>query len=319
MVQRQQATRDAARARRLFVVEHLLSESPMKVRVLVFGATGTGKTSLCNALTGSSRPTDSGALGVTQKSHLYGAFLDGDVSIELVDTVGLRESSHGTVPAEQAVLDLVELLKKSRAGFSLLVHVTRASRITKDHDEDYDFFVNKMTQQKIPVVLAVTGCENEEPMAAWVDNNKAAFARFSYKEVIPCCFASGGALEHFYAGLRAASREATLNAIREHATSQPVLLFGPGSGATFNDALSRIWNEFVLMAGLPEKYRRKVNESAYDLLKRIGVPKKVADAMVQHIPELLEELGNKAPIPGAGRALKWVSRQALLKLLGKKT
>jgi len=44
------------------------------VRVLVFGATGTGKTSLCNVLSGRSRPTDGGAKGVTEKTHLYAAF-----------------------------------------------------------------------------------------------------------------------------------------------------------------------------------------------------------------------------------------------------
>lgn len=287
----------------------------MKLRVLVFGATGTGKTSLCNGLTQRSRPTDSGALGVTDKSHLYAPFRVGESSIELVDTVGLHESVHGTVPADQAVLDLVELLQKARAGFNLLVHVARASRITKDHDEDYTFFVEKMTQNKIPVLLAVTGCENEEPMSAWVEKNRAAFARFAYKDLVATCFAAGGPIEEFYASRRALSREALLAAILTHATREPVLLFGPGTDSTFSDALTRIWNEFVTLAGLPDRYRRKVNESAYAMLKRIGVPKRIADAMVKHIPDLLEEVGTKLPVPGAGKVLKYLARKGLDKLL----
>jgi hypothetical protein len=290
-------------------------EEQMKLRVLVFGATGTGKTSLCNGLAGGSRPTDSGARGVTDKAHLYAPFAFGDTSVVLVDTVGLHESLHGTVPADKAAIALVDLLEKSRDGFNLLIHVARASRITKEQDDDYVFFVEKMAQNRIPVVLAVTGCENEEPMSAWVDKNRSAFTRFAYKAIVPTCFAAGGRLEEFYAGLRAQSRDSLLAAIQSQATREPVLLFGPGTGSTFNDALTRIWNEFVTLAKLPEKYRRKVNESAYAMLQRIGVPKGVADAMVKHIPDLVEEVGSKLPVPGAGKLLKLLTRAALDRLL----
>jgi predicted GTPase len=138
-----------------------------RIRVLVFGATGSGKTSLCNVLTGRTRPTDSDARGVTSRSHSYAPFEAQGQRIELIDTVGLHESTEGTVPADKAILELVELLEKARDGFSLLIHVTRATRITKEHEDDYAFFVKKMTQGRIPVILAVAGCENELPMGAW--------------------------------------------------------------------------------------------------------------------------------------------------------
>ncbi len=281
------------------------------IRVLVFGATGTGKTSLCNALTGKARPTDSGAKGITAKSHLYGAFQNGDYKIEIIDTVGLHESSHGTVPAEQAVVELIELLEKARNGFSLLVHVTRASRITKEHDDDYTFFVEKMTQGNIPVILAITGCENEHPMTAWVERNQEAFSRFAYKELVPTCFASGGPMEEFFAPLRAQSREHLLTSIIQSALSEPRKLYGAGTSNSFNDALTRIWNEFVTVAGLPDKYRRQINESAYALMKRLGVPQAIADAAIKHIPDLLEELGNKTPVPGGGKVLRKLSELLL--------
>lgn len=277
------------------------------IRVLVFGATGTGKTSLCNALTGKARPTDNGAKGITAKSHLYPAFQTGECKIEIIDTVGLHESSHGTVPAEQAVVELIELLEKARDGFSLLVHVTRASRITKEHDDDYKFFVEKMTQGSIPVILAVTGCENEHPMISWVERNQEAFARFAYKELVPTCFASGGPMEEFFAPLRAQSREHLLTSIVQNALTEPSKLYGAGTSSSFSDALTRIWNEFVTVAGLPDKYRRQVNESAYALMKRLGVPQAIADAAVKHIPDLLEELGNKTPVPGGGKILRKLS------------
>lgn len=277
------------------------------IRVLVFGATGTGKTSLCNALTGKARPTDNGARGITAKSHLYSRFQTGDCSIEIIDTVGLHESSHGTVPAEQAVIELIELLEKARDGFSLLVHVTRASRITKEHDDDYKFFVEKMTQGSIPVILAVTGCENEHPMTSWVERNQEAFSRFAYKELVPTCFASGGPMEEFFAPLRAQSQKHLLGSIVQNALDEPSKLYGASTGSSFSEALTRIWNEFVTVAGLPDKYRHKVNESAYALMKRLGVPQTIADAAIKHIPNLLEELGNKTPVPLGGKILRKLS------------
>lgn len=275
-----------------------------KIRVLVFGATGIGKTSLCNTLTGRTRPTDNGARGVTAKSHLYAPFQIENYKIELVDTVGLHESIHGTIPAEQAVVELVELLEKARSGFNLLVHVARASRITKEHDDDYKFFVEKMTKGSIPVVLAITGCENDDPMNSWVERNQTAFNRFSYKEIVPTCFASGGPLEDFFEPLRSESRASLLKSIVQNALEEPVKLYGDEVGDSFSEALTRIWNDFISIAGLPDKYRRKVNESAYALMKRLGVPKALADATVQHIPDLLEELGDRLPMPFGGKILR---------------
>jgi hypothetical protein len=289
-------------------------ESTKKIRVLVFGATGTGKTSLCNTLTDKIRPTDNGAKGITAKSHLYSAFKTGECKVEIIDTVGLHESSHGTVPAEQAVVQLIELLEKARDGFSLLVHVTRASRITKEHDDDYRFFVEKMTQGSIPVILAITGCENEHPMSSWVERNQEAFTRFAYKALIPTCFATGGPMENYFAPLRTQSREHLLASIVQNALAEPSKIYGTGTNSSFSDALPRIWNEFVMLTGLPDKYRRQVNESAYALMKRLGVPKTIADAAVKHIPDLLEELGNKTPLPGGGKLLRKISEAFLNRL-----
>ena len=283
------------------------SESMKSIRILVFGATGIGKTSLCNALTGRVRPTDNGARGITAKSHIYPPFQTGDCKIQIIDTVGLHESAHGTVPAEQASIALIELLEKAKDGFSLLIHVTRASRITKEHDDDYKFFVEKMTQGRIPVILAVTGCENEQPMISWVERNQDAFSRFAYKELVPTCFASGGPMEDFFAPLRAQSREHLLRSIIQNALAEPSKLYGTGTGSSFREAIYRIWNEFITITGLPDKYRTMVNVSAYAFMKRLGVPERIADALIKHIPDLAEELGNKTPVPFAGKILRKLS------------
>ena len=70
------------------------------IRVLIFGSTGTGKTSLCNSLTGQKMKATSSARGNTFETHTYQPFeLDGK-RIYVTDTVGLDESDKGTVPAQ---------------------------------------------------------------------------------------------------------------------------------------------------------------------------------------------------------------------------
>ena len=150
------------------------------IRVLVFGATGAGKTSVCNVLTGHNRPTSNGPLGQTSKTHRYPGFNSHDVRIEIIDTVGLHESDLGTVPADKAIIQLVELLENSKDGFNLLIHVVRASRITQEQEEDYQFFFERMTQRKIPIILVIAGCENESPMYGWIQRNGKHFQRFAY-------------------------------------------------------------------------------------------------------------------------------------------
>ena len=91
------------------------------LRVLVFGTTGIGKTSLCNALTGRSRPTGNGARGVTVRSHICAPLSNKGKKIQLVDTVGLHESSSGTVPAEEAFGHVVEILTNAKDGFKAML------------------------------------------------------------------------------------------------------------------------------------------------------------------------------------------------------
>ncbi len=258
-------------------------------RVLVFGSTGTGKTSLCNELTGQQMTANSSARGNTFETHTFAPFEEKGNTFILTDTVGLNESSSGTVPAKEAAEQLVNLLAESRDGFSLLVHVFRIPRITDGHDKNYAFFVEEMTQKNIPVILVATGCENETPMSAWADANSRLFAEggFEYKEVVATCFSKGGKFERSFRPLRQKSRNAVLDAIVRHGLREPHALYGTEATGGFNQVLTRVWNRFIDIAGLPNKYRKKLNESGVELLVRLGVSRSTAEAAAAHIPELL--------------------------------
>lgn len=260
-------------------------------RVLVFGSTGTGKTSLCNELTGNEMPANSSARGNTFETHTFPPFEEQGNTFILTDTVGLNESSRGTVPAGEAAEQLVKLLAESRDGFSILVHVFRIPRITDAHDRNYEFFVNEMTQRSIPVILVATGCENEQPMSAWGDANSRVFAEsgFDYRAIVATCFSKGGKFERSYAPMRRKSRQDVLGAIVRHSLREPQAIYGTEATGGFDQVLTRIWNKFIDIAGLPQKYRKKLNESGVQLLIRLGVPRVVAEKAAEHIPELVSK------------------------------
>lgn len=245
-------------------------------KVLVFGSTGSGKTSLCNAVSGQSYPTASSARGVTFQSTMYPPFRSNGNWYSLTDTVGLNESSDGTVSSDESIAQIIKLIHNSRDGYNLLVHVMRAPRITQSHVDNYKFFSEKLAGSNIPTILVVTGCENEEPMDAWARKNSKEFQKggMNYVGIFATCFAEGGKLEAAYAPLRKESSKLVLKAIAANALSSPHKIYE--TRADLETLVKQLWNSFCDFAGLGEKYRVQASEGAYHLLVRLKVPENIA-------------------------------------------
>ena len=245
-------------------------------RILVFGSTGSGKTSLCNSLASAERPATASARGVTFESFVFPPFSTPEGSILLTDTVGLNESDKGSVKSADAVQQLIKLIKHSKDGYNLLIHVMRGPRITKDFTDNYEFFVKILTQSKIPCILVVTGCEATNPMSDWMDSNRAEFMNqgLTYSDLIAACFARGeGPVEVVYAPLREQSRDAVLNSIIKHASPTPILIYGNEEG--FFSTVKRAWNWFCGWIGLPV-LQFKVDEGVFAFLMRMKIPQAAA-------------------------------------------
>ena len=253
------------------------------IRVLVFGTTGTGKTSLCNALTGEEQKVSNAAQGVTFRSYTYKEVeILGDKSLIITDTVGLNESARGSVPSRDAVKALIKLLKDSQEGYNLLIHVFRIPRITQAEENNYEFFVRTISESKIPTILVATGCENLEPMSKWKNENGDTFARIGleYEDIICTCFASGGRMASFYDDLRNESCQALLGAIEAYAAPEPVKLYNSMQG--FIAVFKRAWNWLAGWLGL-DGVMFKLNEGLIQLLIRIGFTKEEATAFVNEV------------------------------------
>lgn len=247
------------------------------IRVLVFGETGTGKTSLCNALSGEKKPVSSQAVGVTFQSQNYLPFIYHNESYIITDTVGLNESDKGTVKATEAFKNLLELIKNSKNGFNLMVHVARG-RITKSFNDNYKFFVEIIMQEKVPVILVQTGCENTEPMSLWVEENKLFFEHqgFKYKSIIASCFAETQIpdFKPRYDKLRNESKETVLFNIEKYALERPFILYKDSKGLI--RVIKRLWNGLCAFFEVPD-WKVKINKSLYELLRRMGFSKDEAE------------------------------------------
>ena len=60
-------------------------------------------------------------------------------------------------------------------GVNLLVFVMRAPRITDAASKNYDMFFNIFCQKKVPIVIAITGLEDEQDMDDWWKDNERVF------------------------------------------------------------------------------------------------------------------------------------------------
>ncbi|KAK7448524.1 hypothetical protein VKT23_013787 [Stygiomarasmius scandens] len=143
--------------------------------VLLFGSTGCGKSSIVNMLSDSEKAvTSSGAKGCTFKNEAYDVTLDGDV-YTIFDTTGMDEGTEATVKSADALASLYKLIDRLSDGINLLAFVMRGPRITEHAEKNYSVFYEGICEKKVPIVIIITGMENEDPMDAWWEKNETHF------------------------------------------------------------------------------------------------------------------------------------------------
>ncbi|KAG6908872.1 hypothetical protein DXG01_002946 [Tephrocybe rancida] len=147
--------------------------------ILIFGETGVGKSSIINMLAREPvAKVSSDAVGQTFGNVPHPIEFNG-TQIVAWDTAGLNESEYGTVHPEKAIDNLRCLAEKLDGRINLLVYCIKASRFRQIWKINYDIFVSGFCQGKVPVVLIVTGCEDEVPdMEDWWTRNASVFSTY---------------------------------------------------------------------------------------------------------------------------------------------
>ena len=142
--------------------------------VIIFGETGVGKSSLINMIAGTAcAAVSSAAVGCTFESVPYDVELSAR-QYRLWDTVGLNEGEHGSTSADRAIESLQELVSNLQyEGVSLLVYCIRGSRLRDIVKINYDLFSKMICAPAVPIVVVITGLENEDNMEDWWTENVA--------------------------------------------------------------------------------------------------------------------------------------------------
>lgn len=214
-------------------------------RVLVFGETGAGKTSMVNTLTGQNCRVSSSAVGCTFETTYYTPVRLGGYLYEFIDTVGLNEGSAGTVKSEKALKSLYDLIRKNAAGFNILIMVIKADRITQLMQNNYELFVSLLVNGKIPVILVVTRCENEKTLDSWPKNNKMHLDDYGMKfvTIIGSVWLIGqnSILESVYQQMRKESKEKVVEALSNFTLDRPNQI----SQSNIGNLIRKIYNFFA--------------------------------------------------------------------------
>ncbi|KAG1741436.1 uncharacterized protein EDB91DRAFT_329159 [Suillus paluster] len=108
--------------------------------------------------------------GCTFRHQSYKVNISGQ-EYALFDTVGFDEGTEGTVPAAQAKKGLNGLLAKLTSpvsdGIDLLVYCVQSTRARHALLRHYNHVYSTICRKKVPIVVVVTGLEDEPIMENW--------------------------------------------------------------------------------------------------------------------------------------------------------
>ena len=157
----------------------------MSLNVIVFGQTGSGKSSVVNLIAGRQVANISnGAAGCTLSFKPYSIPLHCR-TVHIWDTVGLDEPEMELAAIEQAHELIYNLT--SRGGVDLLLFCIRAPRVTGTSQANYRLFYEVLCRSQVPIGFVITHLEQQVNMESWWERNVESLERFGLKAACHAC------------------------------------------------------------------------------------------------------------------------------------
>lgn len=154
-----------------------LPVSPIHIfNIILFGESGVGKSAVVNQIFDKEAVrVGNQAVGCTIESAKVSGFLKDypNIYCNVYDTIGLSESSRGSVPTAQAFVELIKLAYAVPDGINLLICCHPKGRISSERFKaNYRIFKEELCENRIPCILVVTRCEGDDPIDEWWFENK---------------------------------------------------------------------------------------------------------------------------------------------------
>lgn len=147
------------------------------LNIILFGETGSGKSSVINLLAGKQvAQTSSDSDGCTKAYKPYPFIVNGR-TYTVWDTVGLEgpvTGLTGYLPAIEQVCKLVRNLLKA-GGVDLLLFCHRQGRITASTRKNYTLLYEVLCRKSVSIAAVITHLEHEKRMEDWWDQNATIF------------------------------------------------------------------------------------------------------------------------------------------------
>lgn len=196
------------------------------------------------------------AVGCTYASKKFRATIAGR-EVMLYDTAGLNEAEAGTVSPLQAMQNLRSLVEGLNT-VNLLVYCIRGTRFRKIVADNYNIFCKAICggSSKVPIVLVITGLENEDNMDDWWKDNKAYFDQYKLEFRGYACItatigrASKDGSGHIFQDLYDHSKKKLVKLLADHVFESSVTIVQPKDTQTSTRAASHSFVVFNFLFSL---------------------------------------------------------------------
>jgi GTPase Era involved in 16S rRNA processing len=258
----------------------------MSKNIVIFGATGAGKSSVVNLMAGEERAETAPDLErCTLHWKEYPMAFDGH-SYKVFDTIGLEEPRLGTKDYLNIIVNAHNLITnlQKEGGIDLLLFCVRAGRFNSTIQKNYRLFYEWLCEKNVPIALVLTGLEAEQNMADWWTKYKYTFDKYEILVDDQVCITAANGLDGRHQLQYEKSRRLIHNLVRKHTHDKQEVAW-KGNEGWFTRFMHKLKGLF------PDSNTLKTKNIVTVLTKRCGMPRE--DAV-----QLAEQVRGK---PGCGK------------------